>query len=124
MRTRSLVLASFVAAASAVTPALADDQGDVGTIVLVERFTTSADTYLTRHGRLAVRALDGTVTEYWWGGVSCGLNQLGDAHFAALQAAQNNKKMLVRPTSQPGQGQVKCLVGTGFLEKRNLTLFP
>jgi len=124
MRTRNSVLASLAVAAAVVSPALADDQGDVGAIVRVERFTPSADTYLTRHGRLTVRTLDGTVNEYWWGGLSCSLKVLDDADFAALQAAQNNKKMLVQPTSLPGQGLVKCLVGMSFVEKKNLDDLP
>lgn len=55
--------------------------------------------------------------------MSCGTRVLTEAQLAALQAAQNNKKMTIKPTSQIGQGDAKCLVGFTLVEKKNLKLF-
>jgi hypothetical protein len=121
-RIRLVVLVSaLMLVASAAT---ADDVGLIGSVARLEMNTSSADTYLQYHGRMFVKNENGTLDEYRWGGTSCGSRVLVDAQFAVLQAAQNNKKMLVEPLSQDGQGNTKCLVGIRMVEKKNLKLFP
>ena len=105
------------------TGARADDTGTRGTIAGLDLNTTSADLFLQYHGRLFVDTGSG-VDEYRWGGTSCGTRLITDAQFAALQGAQNNKKMTIEPRSQDGQGITKCLVGFSLVEKKKLKLFP
>jgi len=87
------------------------------------RLARAGGTSLINHGRLYVKNTNGALDEYRWGGASCGSRVLAEAQFAALQGAQNNKKMTIQPTSQRGQGNVKCLVGFTLVEKKNLELF-
>lgn len=121
-RLRLVLLVSALTCAA--TAATADDVGPLGSIARLEVSTTSADTYLQYHGRMFLKNEGGTVDEYRWGGVSCGTRVLTEGQFAVLQAAQNNKKMLVEPLTQDGQGLTKCLVGVRMVEKKNLKLFP
>lgn len=124
MRTKAIQFLTALAATLPIaTSALADDTGSAGAIVRLERNTIHSDIYLAYHGRVFLRGLDGVVTEYRWGGVACGNRTLTDGEFATLQAAQSNKKMLVHPLTQLGQGNSKCIVGIHLLEKKNLALF-
>jgi hypothetical protein len=104
--------------------ASADDTGQRGSIAGLDVNTDSADIYLQYHGRMFVKNSDGNLDEYRWGGSSCQTRLLTDAQLAALQGAQNNKKMTIEPRSLIGQGNVKCLVGFTLVEKKNLKLFP
>jgi hypothetical protein len=117
-----LTLVSVLTVGAAV--ANADDVGLGGSIASLELNTGSADNFLINHGRMFVKNSNGALDEYRWGGQSCGTRVLSDAQFAALQAAQNNKKMTITPLSQMGQGNTKCLVGFTLVEKKNLKLFP
>jgi len=123
MRRRIGLLTCGCALIACAGAARADDIGLVGSIASLDVYTASADTSLINHGRIYVKNTNGALGEYRWGGTSCGSRVLTEAQFAALQGAQNNKKMTIKPTSQPGQGGAKCLVGFTLVEKKNLTLF-
>lgn len=123
MRRRIGLVTILITLPLSAATASADDTGLVGSIAALEVYTTSADTYLQNHGRMFVKNSDGDVDEYRWGGTSCGTKVLTEAHVAALQAAQNNKKMTIEPRSQDGPGIIKCLVGFRLVEKKNLKLF-
>ena len=103
-------------------PARADEVGGVDTPLGMQVNTTSADTYLQYHGRLFVKAADGTLEEYRWGGTSCGSRVLTDAQVAALQAALDNNKMRIQLLHQIGQGNAKCVVGFTVLPKSAVKL--
>jgi hypothetical protein len=49
---------------------------------------------------------------------------LTDAQFEALHRAVDNKKMMIEPTYQLGQGDAKCVVGFSLVPKKYLKLFP
>ena len=100
----------------------ADDIGDVGPLAGLEVFTTSADGYLSYHGRVLVKNSLGALDEYRWGGTSCGLRLLSEAQVGALQAALNTKNMFLRPAYQLGQGDLRCLVGFLLVPKTQLNL--
>jgi hypothetical protein len=120
---RVLLAAALLACAN--SPAIADEIGEVGTPVGLSLNTQSADTFLEYHGRLFLKAADGTIVEYRWGGVSCGTRVLSDAQFAALQAALGNNKMRIQVLHQIGQGNVKCVVGFTVAPKSAVKLvFP
>ncbi len=120
---RILVTGALLACSS--TAAVADDVGVVGTPVGLSVNTPVGDTFLQYHGRLFVKAVDGTVLEYRWGGSSCGSRVLTDAQVAALQAALNNNKMRIQVLTQDGQGLSKCVVGFTAAPKSAVKLvFP
>jgi hypothetical protein len=73
---------------------------------------------------MLVKNSGGTLDEYRWGGSSCGTKVLTEEQVAALQRAQNNKKMTIEFRTQDGQGGSKCVVGFKLVEKKNLKLFP
>jgi len=117
-------LALLFAVSLGATAASADDTQLFGTIVRLERYTDASDFFLQFNGRLFVKNSDGLLDEYRWGGTSCGTKVLTDEEIATLQAAQNNKKMMIQPFTKPGQGNSVCLVGFSLVEKKNLKLFP
>lgn len=106
---RALLATALLACST--SPAIADEIGEVGTPVGLSVNTLSADTYLQYHGRFFLKAADGTLVEYRWGGTSCGTRVLTDAQVAALQAALGNNKMRIQVLHQIGQGDAKCVVG-------------
>ena len=103
-------------------PAIADDVGEVGTLVGLQVNTTLADTYLQYHGRAFVKVADGTLDEYRWGGTSCNTKVLTENQVAALQRVLDNAKVRIQPLSLPGQGQIICLVGFTVVQKSALKL--
>jgi hypothetical protein len=100
--------------------ASADTAGVVGSIASLQVNTTSADAYLQYHGRIIVKNVDKNLDEYRWGGTSCGSKVLTEAQVAELHAALDNKKMLIAPLYQAGQGQALCVVGFTLVPKQNL----
>jgi hypothetical protein len=117
---RVLLIAGIVSSWSAVVRA--DDVGEFGTPVGLQVNTTSADTYLQYHGRLFVKAANGTLDEYRWGGTSCGSRVLNDAQIAALQGAIDNNKIRIELLTQDGQGSAVCVVGFTLAPKSALKL--
>jgi hypothetical protein len=122
MRTTTRFLVFFSTLIFCAGPASADDIGGVGPVAALQINTTSADTYLSYHGRAFVKNSVGGLDEYRWGGVSCGSRVLTDAQVAALQGALDNKRMRIEPISQAGQGPAICLVGFNLVLKQYLKL--
>ena len=101
----AVLLASFLA-----VPAFAVDAlGARGFLTDLEVNTSSADTYLQYHGRIAVDVVGNSV-EYRWGGTSCGSRVLTDAQVGLLQSALESGTP-VTPRWVLGQGTVRCLIG-------------
>lgn len=119
---RALAFVSIFTAAAA--PAFADDSNPVGILVALQENTQSADAYLQYHGRMFVKVGKDTLSEYRWGGTSCGSRTLEENEVAMLQRALERKNMTIKPLSQSGQAQSQCLVGFTLVEKKNLKLFP
>jgi hypothetical protein len=117
---RVLLAGAFLACSSSA--AIADDVTAVGTPIGLQITTLLADTNLQFHGRLFVKAADGTVGEYRWGGTSCGTRVLTDAQIAVLQNALDNNKMRVQLLTQDGQGISKCVVGVTVMPKSAVKL--
>ncbi len=120
-RTLGILLAGLLLACSS-SAALADDVSAVVTPVGLQITTQSADTNLQFYGRLFVKAADGTLGEYRWGGVSCGTRVLTEPQVAALQAALNNNKMRLQLLTQIGQGNAVCVVGFTMMAKSAVKL--
>jgi hypothetical protein len=104
------------------TAARADDIKPVGALAALQIHSTSADDYLQFHGRIFVKNSDGSLAEYRWGGTSCGLRLLTADQVAALQRGLDNKRILIEPRSQTGQGDLLCLVGFNLVLKPYLDL--
>jgi hypothetical protein len=121
---RDAIRVSLIAAAvlCSFVVAWADDVGEFGTPAALQVNTASADTYLQYHGRLFVKATDGTLDEYRWGGTSCGSRVLNDDQIAVLQRAVDNNKMRIKPLTQDGQGSAVCVVGFTLAPKSALKL--
>jgi hypothetical protein len=120
--TTALALALILSAGPAT--AGGDLTGTRGSIAALELYTLQSDAYLAHHGKLFVVDADKVLTEYRWGGISCGSRVLTDAQFEALHRAVDNKKMMIEPTYQLGQGDAKCVVGFSLVPKKYLKLFP
>ena len=99
--------------------ALADETGPAGTVHSVLVRTVSSDSYIQAHGSLMVKqSIDDVVTEYRWGGTSCGAKVLTDSQVAYLMDLAAAPYMLIEPIHKAGQGQIICLVGfTAFNSK-------
>jgi hypothetical protein len=103
--------ASMLAMCLLVAPAIAsaDEDAAQGVAWDLEVLTTSADTYLTYHGRLVVMVA-ATPVEYRWGGASCGSRTMSVDNVRLLTEAVR-EGLLITPRFQIGQGDAKCLVG-------------
>jgi hypothetical protein len=122
MRDAIRALSIGAALLTCATVVHADDVGQYGTPVALQVNTVASDTYLQFHGRLSVKAADGTLGEYRWGGTSCGSRVLTDAQVAALQRALDNNKMRIKLLTQDGQGSTICVVGFQIAPKSALKL--
>ena len=79
------------------SPAIAADEvGPVGTLIGLDINTTSAETYLIYHGRIFVSESGGALTEYRFGGTSCGTRILTDAQVAALKELYDAELLIYR----------------------------
>jgi len=100
--------------------ARADTAGTLGAVASLQVLTVSADTFLQYNGRVVVKNTDGDLDEYRWGGTSCGNRLLTEAQIAELHSVLGNKKILIAPVYQDGQGQTRCMVGFTLVPKPNL----
>ena len=92
-------------------PALADTEGPSGEIASVTLLTPSADNYVQYHGRMFVLEADDTLTEYRWGGTSCGSKVLSESQVARLMDLSTAPYMRITPVWENGAGSTICLVG-------------
>jgi hypothetical protein len=118
------MMAATLTLSAGAVQAGGDIPGTVGQIAALQDHTGSADGFLAFHGRMFVVDADKNLEEYRWGGTSCGTRLLSDAEFEALHRALDNKKMMIEPTYQLGQADLKCLVGFNLVPKKYLKLFP
>jgi hypothetical protein len=113
-------LASFflLAVATPASALAADQTGSAGSAEKLEINSPSADAYLQFHGRLFVQT-GKSMTEYRWGGTSCGSKTLpSDLVNLLVQAVRDNSSVHVVPRYQSGQNSTKCLVGFTVQDKR------
>ena len=103
---------SMLALCSVIVPSsasAADADGIPGIAWDLQVLTTSADTYLQYHGRL-ILLVGTTPEEYRWGGTSCGSLTMSEDNIRLLKEAVR-EGLTISPRYQPGQGDLKCLVG-------------
>ena len=106
-------LALVAALVTIPSTALAADQiGPTGRITDLQVNQQSSDTYLQYHGRAFI-GKGNNVTEYRWGGTSCGSRTLTEHAVLLLQTALASG-LEVEPRYENGQGQTICLVGFTF----------
>lgn len=103
---------STLALCSVLVPSIAsatDADGLPGIAWDLQVLTTSADTYLQYHGRL-ILLVGAASEEYRWGGTSCGSLTMSEDNVRLLKEAVR-EGLTISPRYQPGQGDLKCLVG-------------
>ena len=92
-----------------LTAAAAESVGEEGNVIELEVNQNTADKYLQYHGRVVIGDKQ-SVSEYRWGGTSCGSRILSE-HQVSLLARALETGLSVQPRHQPGQGSAQCLVG-------------
>lgn len=107
---RRFALAFLLAALAVSSLAMADEEGNKGTMTSLQINHSTSETYLAYHGRMTVSEGKGVSAEYRWGGASCGSRTLPDNLVAMLQRALETGAP-IEPRYQLGQGGSKCLVG-------------
>jgi hypothetical protein len=109
---RTLVCPAALALAGLLAgPAHADEAGKTGRVTGLRINTSGSADMASFAGIVKIKATNGKVEEYHWGGSTCPAQKLSDTQVDLLaQAMMQRGRTQISPTFVPGEASKRCLV--------------